>query len=1044
MAARQSRDLLVGLFQELISIELDRELAELPTESFRVDRSKLDPAESANKLSRYVYDVLVRALSSVPSGGSEEARVGRQVEICNRILEVLRSELGKSVAPSELLLSPAEELLALIVREAPPLETTAPERPSVPLDASALLVNAPDEPSLGREIEREIASADRVDLLCAFIRWYGFRILRPAFERLIDRGGKLRVLTTTYIGATERHALEAIVQLGGEVKVAYERENTRLHAKAWLLHRRTGFSTAYVGSSNLSKSALLDGLEWNVRLSQVETPHLIDRIQGTFESYWSDERFESFDPSRDAERFDRAVQKESPRLELKFVDLDLQPRPHQRTMLYELEVARELHDEWRNLVVAATGTGKTVLSALDYRRLRRAEKVDSLLFVAHRKEILEQSVGTFRTALRDGDFGELYVGGARPKQWKHVFASVQSLAKLDPSQVAPDEFDMVIVDEFHHAAAPSYRKWLDHLSPKVLLGLTATPERADGQDVREWFHGKISSELRLWTALEQCLLSPFQYFGVHDDVDLSGLVWKRGGYDAQQLENIYTGNDARVAKILEQLSDKVADLTKMRALGFCVSVAHASYMARKFTSAGIPSEAISGETLRDAREGVRRRLVDREINVIFSVDLFNEGVDIPEVDTVLFLRPTESATVFLQQLGRGLRLHADKACLTVLDFIGHAHRNFRFDLRYRALSGATRTAVKRQVEGGFPFLPAGCHMELDRVAQELVLENIRQALGAGRKGLVAELKRLGDVGLAEFLRETGVELADVYRGSQKLGWTWLRRDAGLETSSSEPEKEETGLFRGVARLLHVDDRERLELLSRVLGEPEPPALGELGERELRLLVLFMHCLWDRTAFGSLRESLQRFWDHPSVRAELQELLPILEARTSHLPVKHDLPLPIPMWIHCHYTRLEILAAFGASTVEKPKRGHVSGVHWDKPSQSELLFVTLKKSDREFSPTTRYRDYAISRSLFHWESQSATRVDSKPGQRLLNHREEGTNVLLFIRETTRQPNFFFCGPAHYVSHEGERPIAITWRLEHELPEDYFHRAAAVAG
>ena len=378
-------------------------------------------------------------------------------------------------------------------------------------------------------------------------------------------------------------------------------------------------------------------------------------------------------------------------------------------MLESLAAERTVHDRHRNLIVAATGTGKTVIAALDYRNLCVHDASDrpSLLFVAHRQEILDQSLRTYREVLADAGFGELYVGGARPERWKHVFASIQSLHSYGVASLPADAYSIVVIDEFHHAEASTYRAVLNRLEPRELLGLTATPERADGVDVRSFFGGRTAAELRLWDALSDGLLTPFHYFGIADGTDLRSIQWSRGGYDLGTLSNLYTGNDARAAIILKNLKDKVTDVGRMRALGFCVSVAHAQYMARVFNEAGIPAASVTGGTHQNDRVEALRALRDRRVNILFTADLFNEGLDLPSVDTVLFLRPTESATIFLQQLGRGLRLAPDKPVLTALDFVGHQRKEFRFDVRYRALTGTTRRGLAHQVEQGFPFLPSG-------------------------------------------------------------------------------------------------------------------------------------------------------------------------------------------------------------------------------------------------------------------------------------------------------------------------------------------------
>ena len=864
------------------------------------------------------------------------------------------------------------------------------------------------------------------------------------------RGGRLRVITTTYIGATERRALDRLVELGAEVRVSYETRTTRLHAKAWFFQRNTGYSTAYVGSSNLSHSALLDGLEWNVRLSAVEQGHLLDTFQATFDEYWEDPAFELYDPS-DADqrnRLDEALRRERGGpvdLPIELTTLEVRPWGYQREVLEELAAEREVHGSWRNLVVMATGTGKTVVAALDYRRLREAGRVDSLLFVAHREEILSQSLSMFRHVLHSGSFGERFVAGSRPEDWRHIFASVQSLARLNLDQLDPERFDMVVVDEFHHAMAPTYERLLHHVRPKVLLGLTATPERADGADVRSWFGGRMAVELRLWEALERGLLAPFQYFGIHDETDLRSARWKRGsGYDSAELTNLYTGHDARARIIVRAVGDKVSSIRQMRAIGFCVSIKHAEFMARRFIDAGIPSLGITSTSSSEDRRTAIEALRKRDVNVLFTVDLFNEGVDIPEIDTVLFLRPTESATVFLQQLGRGLRLADNKPCLTVLDFIGSQHAEFRFDLRYRALTGASRRGLVREVEQGFPTLPAGCHIELDPVAAEVVLRNVASALRIDWRGLVSELRRLGDIPLEAFIEETGVDVDDIYR-RRRGGWAGLRRLAGFDARPLGADDEK--LAGAIGRMLHIDDPERLSFLGDLLSRPEPPSALLLDERGGRFGAMLHFALWGSAErLDRAGEGFRRFWASPARREELAQLVALLRRRIRRVTRPLNPAGRVPLHVYARYSRDEALAAFG---VENP--GSVrQGVKWVQAEEADVFFVTLRKTEKHYSPSTMYNDRAVTPWIFQWESQSTTSEASVAGQRYIHHRQRGSTVHLFIRGTKEQdgdlgaPPYIYTGPVAYVSHTGDRPLRILWRLEDPLPADVFHQAKVAAG
>jgi superfamily II DNA or RNA helicase len=1045
-----------GLYDHPFSEAIHQALACGPAGLHHLD--PLDPAEAPQRLARYLHELSEAALASLP----EAQRQQQQLALVNQIVALLHQKVPAAVHPGDQL-HPSARLLREL-RDAPLLPGQGPiTRPLIPLADGTLLINAPSEPSVGLALQAECPSADRIDLLCAFIKWSGLRQLQEQLSAHLDAGRPLRVLTTVYMGATDRKALDWLVARGAQVRVSTDTRRTRLHAKAWLFHRASGTSTAYIGSSNLSSAALLDGLEWNVRLAALETPAMLRKFQDTFEAYWEEGEFEPYAATAEqqaridhqlaqARGDDSAIGSAAP------VWFDLRPYAYQREMLDQLAAERSLHHRWHNLVVAATGTGKTVLAAFDVARLHadfpeRFPSPDppSLLLIAHRKEILQQALATFRQVLRDPSFGELWVDGERPSQWRHVFASVQSLSQQDTAEIPADRFDLVIVDEFHHAAAASYRRWLDHLSPKLLLGLTATPERADGLDILHWFGGRIAAELRLWSALDQGLLSPIHYFAVADATDLSALEWRRGGYVPAELSTLYTGDHRRVDLILSELDKKLADPSRMRALGFCVSVEHARFMAERFRARGLNAEALDASSPADVRRDALRRLQHGELQILFAVDLFNEGLDIPAIDTVLLLRPTESAVVFLQQLGRGLRLSPEtgKSCLTVLDFIGQQHRRFRFDLRYRALLGGSRRQLESQLEQGFPFLPPGCRLVLDRVASQRVLDNLRQSLPSRRPQLIEELRALAAEGvigpasgLAEWLDALGMEPAEFYGISTArfpVGYTILRRELGW--LRVEPHPEEERLTRAIgAGLLHLDDPDRLRWLAAQLQADAPPDVTGLGDREQRQwLMLTAQLFGTGKRWTPLAEALAVLWQVGAWREELRQLLELLAEQADHRLYPLPWALPVPLRVHGRYSRAEIEAAFGILRDDAPWI-HREGVLWHEPSQTDLLFVTLNKSEALFSPSTRYRDLALGPTLFHWESQSTTTAASPTGQRYIHHEARGSHVLLFVREHRREGGraggvtepFRCLGFVRYESHEGERPMAIRWRLERAIP------------
>lgn len=1028
-------ELPAGLYEMVITEALAGRLAAV--DPGLIQQLDMRSADAADRIAQLLARQIERALDTVP----DTDRIVKGIEVAQNLLNALDSMLPRANTSAEAPLAPGK-MLGAIGEWKPDGSVRTAARPLIPLLDTTLLTNAPGEPRVGSQLLTEIESADSIDVVMAFVRKSGLLPMIAALREHCARGRPLRVLTTTYTGSTEAKALDLLAEIGADVRVSYDLSTTRLHAKAWVFHRRTAFSTAYVGSSNLTHSAQIAGMEWNVRVSAARNPDVIHKIAAVFETYWESVDFAAYveaEFQRALEQARRASNSET--TVLSPVEIRLEPFQERLLELIEMSRAQGHH---RNLLVSATGTGKTVMAAVDYARLRGSLPRARLLFVAHRKEILDQSIATFRHALRDYSFGEKWVDGERPTSFEHVFASVQSLASGRLKHLAADHFDVVIIDEFHHAAAPSYRLLLEDLRPRELLGLTATPERADGLPVLHWFGDRIAAELRLWDAIEQHRLAPFAYYGIHDGTDLRDVPWRRGqGYDVAALSNAYTQDDSWVRFVFHQLVEHVDEVSSIRCLGFCVSVDHARFMADQFEKLGVTAVAVWGESPADVRGSALRGLSEGKIQVVFSVDIFNEGVDVPAVDTVLMLRPTESATLFLQQLGRGLRIAHGKTVCTVLDFVGMHRREFRFDLRYRALLGGSRRELEKAVTDKFPFLPAGCHMELDRVSQDIVLRSIREAVPSRWPAKVQELRALhrarGTVTMAEFLVETGLEISDIYAGDH--GWSGMQEDAGLPVAPAGPQ--ERALRRGVGRMLHVDDLRRVDGYRSLLRDTQRPDADRLGEADRRLARMLANSLASQVLdkHSSVQSALDLIWEHPQVLVEVNELLGVLGNAPRHV---HTSALPgIPLQVHSQYTRLEILAAVGEGDHAKPPEWR-EGVYDAKTVGADLLAFTLDKTSGDFSPTTRYQDYAISPELIHWESQSGLRAASPTGQRYQNHVSMERSILLFARTRADERAFWFLGPATFVRHEGEQPMAIVWRLDIPLSGDLFAAfAAAVA-
>ena len=1011
-----------GLYESVVDQQIADLLAELDGQ---VADEKLDPADSHQILAEHLSDLIAGVLRRQPS----DERLRHQKELVNRLIAVLESVDRQSGDTGARLQAPLRRLLAVYGPD-----EREPPRPETPLSETSLLTGTRLDPSLLSQLKQELATADRVDILCSFIKWSGVGLLQDALREFAERpGARLRVLTTSYLGATDLPAVKALAELPDtEVRVSYDVHRTRLHAKAYLFERVTGFSTAYVSSANLSRPALTDGLEWTMKVTQYADRPIWEKVLRTFDTYWQDPEFESFDEDKLRQALQRETRTDTSRTIVPA--FELRPYQFQQEILETLAEDREGQTpQHRQLVVAATGTGKTMIAAFDYRRQVREAggRYPSLLVVAHRREILEQTLATFRAVLRDENFGDLFDGRSEPGQYRHLFATVQMLHRRDwVRSQAPDAFEYVLIDETHRSAADSYQGILDHLEPRILLGLTATPERTDGEDVLRYFDDRIVSEIRLPDAINRRLVVPFHYYGLTDtqDMDFRNLAWERGGHRVADLDRLVTGNDIRARNIVEQCRRRLADVHEVRGLGFCVSIAHAEYMADFFNRSGIPAEALSADSPREVRDTAQARLRRREINFIFVVDLYNEGIDIPDVDTVLFLRPTESLTVFLQQLGRGLRLTEDKDYLTVLDFVGQMHRKFRFDQRLRALSTRPEYDVYNEVLDEFPHLPAGCSVQLERVARERVLTNIRESMLAGKSGLVRDIadfeRETGrEPTLANFLDNKGVEPDEVYR---RGSWSRLCVQAGVREAFEAPD--ERRLAHWLRRIAHADDALRLERWAEWLENGK-------GDDAL-VLALAVPLLDSKAGITSPGEVWALLRRNPVLHREASELVAWLAsrpgARRRRVP---DELSHLPLVLHAAYTRDEILALTSVWSWEKRPDMREGARH--VPEQKlDLFMATIQKSDKHYSPSTLYEDYAIDTHHFHWQSQSTTSEDSPTGKRYIKHREKGYHPLLFVRAQRKLRNFAqpyaFLGPVRYKSHEGSRPMSIVWQMVYPLP------------
>lgn len=1037
-----------GLYELVINKFLNEELKKAEHSKI-IQKSVIDNAEAPKILARYISDLVEKSLDQIVDKNYDKTR------LINKIVSTIKEETGiDDDRFSEI--EKNEQLMAVLDKKNNILSVNNASkivRPETSIARSSLFTGAGHEPKMFTELKNEIASCDRIDMMVSFIKWSGLRLIFEELKNFTQNGGELRVITTSYMGVTESRAIEELYQLPNtRIKVIYDIERTRLHAKTYIFYRNTGFTTAYIGSSNLSKAAMTSGLELNVKVTYKDLPETIDKLEGTFESWWNAGESEEYNGESQKERLLEALQIAKQNHNGSDGDryvMDIRPYTYQQEILDELDAERTVRGNYRNLVVAATGTGKTVISAFDYKRFRDQNRQSPcrLLYIVHREEILKKSLSTFRAILKDNNFGEIMVGNFKPSSLDHLFISIQSFNSKSLTEITSENYyDYIIVDEFHHAAAPTYQKLLTYYQPKILLGLTATPERMDGKNVLDYFNHRIAAEIRLHEAINRGLVCPFHYFGVSDSVDLSQLKWSAGGYDKTELSNVYTLSEGianqRAALVVQSIHKYISSIDEVKGLGFCVTVEHAKFMSNYFNEHAISSMFLTGQSSRDDRDNVQSKLLSGEIHFIFVVDLYNEGVDIPDVNTILFLRPTESLTVFLQQLGRGLRLADNKDCLTVLDFIGNAHKNYSYESKFAALSSQNGN-VKAEIEKGFPKAPMGCYVQLEKIAQKYILDNIKRAIG-DRKWLLDRIHSFENdtnlkLNLFNFLKYYQLDPRVIYKVE-----SFSRLCVNANVMDDFKTNIKNDFRKGMLRLSVINSRRWIDFLLKTLPNLETLNFDIMSELDKRMIQMFYATFWDNGIENWHDDKvLTNFKSIANNRLLLNEMIDLLKYqrdRIGFVDKSVDVGFDCPLDLHCVYTREQILVA---CDYMRPKN-IMGGVKWLEDKKIDIFLVTLNKSEKDYSPTTMYNDYSINDTLFHWQSQSRTSESSNTGQRYIHHREENSRILLFVREFKNHPEYkttdvyTFLGTANYVSHENDRPMNIIWELDYPIPARFLNK------
>ncbi|WP_042349312.1 DUF3427 domain-containing protein [Bacillus massiliigorillae] len=924
-----------------------------------------------------------------------------------------------------------------------------------------------------KTLKYEMRTADAVDFMVSFTRMSGLQLIIRALKELEERGVPVRIITSTYMGITEAKALRKLLEFKNVDVRVIDTQKESFHTKAYSFHRVSDLNTVIIGSSNLSHSALINGHELNVKIPDTSYLPIYEETKRIFENTWNSEQAYSL-TSDFIEKYELTQErKRESNPELMLIkdkndeyDVEVKPNFMQRKALENLQYTRDLGNN-KGVVIAATGTGKTYLAAFDV----KAFNPKKLLFLAHREELLDNAVNTFKKVIKKDELFGKITGSVKEYEKPFVFSTVQTLHKEHSlTKFSQDEFDYIIIDEFHHAEASTYLKIIEYFNPKFLLGITATPERMDGRDVLALCDHNIVYEIRLRDALEAKLLVPFHYFGVTDEtIDYNLIPIKNGLLDEDALVKALNTNE-RTDYIIEMINRYGFHGDKMIALGFCANIKHAQYMTDEFNKRGIKAACLTGNDSVSYREEIVSRLEDTHnpLEIIFTVNIFNEGIDIPKVNLILFLRPTESSTIFIQQLGRGLRKVEGKEFVTILDFIGNYQKSFIVPL---ALSGQInhkafdKDSLRVAITHEFADLPGGSYVDLDPVSQKQILDKIDSI----KMDATEMLKAL----YQQFKNELGrsPEIMDFLYSEESPSLTFFihkyKSWANTKDAMNDSNEFEQSILSNQLKKEVVERLEQqiplkwpyemiiLELAIKKDCVSLDDVIKRLEERFATKISRSHHESFINRSFESL-SNLERNqkWMFGYVDRELfilnneiKELLREEEYRKYILErIEYGiidyrrtfkvklLSLNENLTLYQNYTRNDIQFLSGSTAKKGTWREGVSRV-----GNHYFLFVNLNKSE-DVSEHLLYKDYFIDQSHFHWQSQNKTSHASTVGQDYINHKEKGIKIHLFARKFNKMHGitlpFTYFGELDYVSSHGDKPMSIKWKLQHPVPEDLF--------
>lgn len=923
-----------------------------------------------------------------------------------------------------------------------------------------LIVNS-DKGNLLKELIKSMNECVRFYFSVAFINFSGLQLLLDPLKESKDKGVKGKIITSTYLNFTDAKALEKIREFNNvELKVFVTDKEIGFHTKAYIFEYKDSYKVI-IGSSNITQSALKSNIEWNVEIISKEDAYFIKEVLKEYEQLWNSSVVADQEFISRYEDFLKSIKNTQVSHQLIYENREyIIPNRMQKRAMENLERLRNF-GERKALVIAATGTGKTYMSAFDVKNF----KPKRLLFIVHREEILKKAKETFEKQLPNEriSFG-LLTGNYKQKDVDYVFATIQTISKCF-HEYEKDEFDYLIIDEAHHATSPTYQNVLNYFEPQFTLGMTATPERSDSRNVFDLFDNNVALEVRLHEALEDELVIPFHYFGITDieGIDLTDVSID----DIAEVTKRLKVNE-RVDFIIDKMNFYSHDGEKRKCLGFCASIEHAQYMVEEFNKRGYKSVCLYGEDSPDKRELYINKLENDqdELEFIFTVDIFNEGIDIPSINTVLMLRPTNSPIIFIQQLGRGLRKYANKSFLTVLDFIGNHNKTFLIALALNGSRYYDKESLKVAIATGFANIPGCTHIQMDRISQERILAQIDNENFNSLKYLKEEyfeFKKLNQgripFFLLDYLKYDGAPDPIKFINREK---TYLQFVAKVEKDNSLKALLQNDAFEGVLKELSSKlplKRIYEFVVIRYLLEHEEISLA-IAKHEILKMIKEVD---DDSVLHAFECLNQNFYDSGQLKSQMklfsfakgvlvkaaafkevlenEEYRKYIEDIVTYGVFRYEKEYREEYYGLPHFKLYEQYKMVDAALLSNYRKSHSAfrGSGLLTNGNDFFLFIDLHKEEN-IKESINYKDKFINERYFQWQTPNSTAKHSERGQNIIHNDQRGINLHLFVRKYKeidgKNEPYIYIGRGNTVEYEGEKPITVKIELENEIPANLY--------